>query len=95
MRVYVGNAPFGMGDAELRTLFEEFGAVDSAVIITNRETGRSRGFGFVEMLDDGQATNAIKTLNDREVDGRALVVNQARPREERRSSPDGGRGRRF
>lgn len=84
-----------MGDAELRTLFEEFGAVDSAVIITNRETGRSRGFGFVEMLDDGQATNAIKTLNDREVDGRALVVNQARPREERRSSPDGGRGRRF
>ncbi len=82
-----------MNDGELRTLFEEHGPVDSAVIITNRETGRSRGFGFVEMLDDTNATGAIEALNNQEVGGRPLVVNQARPREERRNN-DGGRERR-
>ena len=59
------------------------------------ESGRSRGFGFVEMLDDGQATSAIEMLNEREVDGRALVVNQARPREERSGPSGGDRGRRY
>ena len=93
MRVYVGNAPFSMNDGELRSLFEEYGTVESAVIITNRETGRSRGFGFVEMLDDSQANQAIESLNNQEVGGRPLVVNQARPREDRRNG--GGRGRRF
>ena len=95
VRVYVGNAPFSMNDGELRTLFEEFGAVESAVIITNRETGRSRGFGFVEMKDDTHATGAIEGLNSREVDGRPLVLNQARPREERRPVSDGGRRDRW
>ncbi len=94
MRVYVGNAPFSMSDGELRTLFEEYGAVDSAVIITNRESGRSRGFGFVEMTDDGQANRAIEELNNREVGGRPLVVNQARPREERPAGR-GARRQRF
>ena len=90
VRVYVGNAPFSMDDAELKTLFEEYGAVESAVIITNRETGRSRGFGFVEMQDDVQAGKAIEALNDQDVGGRPLVVNKAKPREERRD----GEGRR-
>jgi cold-inducible RNA-binding protein len=81
-----------MDDGELRTLFEEYGAVESADIITNRETGRSRGFGFVEMKDDTQAADAIAALNSRDVDGRPLVVNQAKPREER--SRDGGGGSR-
>ena len=81
-----------MNDGELRTLFEEYGSVDSAVIITNRETGRSRGFGFVEMMEDSQATSAIEALNNRDVGGRPLVVNQARPREDRRDG--GGRERR-
>jgi len=84
-----------MSDGELRTLFEEFGAVESADIITNRETGRSRGFGFVEMQDDSHATAAIEALNSREVDGRPLVVNQARPREERRDGGGGGRRERW
>lgn len=95
MRVYVGNAPFSMNDGELRTLFEEYGPVDSAVIITNRETGRSRGFGFVEMMDDSHATTAIEGLNNRDVGGRPLVVNQARPREERRNGGGGGRRQRW
>lgn len=84
-----------MNDGELRTLFEEFGAVESAVIITNRETGRSRGFGFVEMQDDTQATGAIEALNSRDIDGRPLVVNKARPREERPRDGGGGRRERF
>lgn len=84
-----------MNDGELRTLFEEYGPVESAVIITNRETGRSRGFGFVEMTDDTHAAGAIEALNSREVDGRPLVVNQARPREERRDGADGGRRQRW
>ncbi len=82
-----------MNDAELRTLFEEYGAVESADIITNRETGRSRGFGFVEMQDETQATAAIAALNSRDIDGRPLVVNQARPREDRQRDGGGDRGR--
>ena len=84
-----------MNDGELRTLFEEYGPVDSAVIITNRETGRSRGFGFVEMQDDSNASQAIEALNNREIGGRPLVVNQARPREERRNGGGGGRRQRW
>lgn len=84
MRIFVGNLPFSMDEAELRGLFEPHGAVESADIITDRETGRSRGFGFVEMRDDGEARKAIEALVDFESGGRTLTVNEARPREDRR-----------
>ncbi len=84
-----------MSDGELRTLFEEYGTVESADIITNRESGRSRGFGFVEMQDDTQAGAAIEALNSRDIDGRPLVVNQARPREDRQRGEGGDRRERW
>mgnify|MGYP000844972001 CR=1 FL=1 len=86
MKVYVGNLPFGMGDDDLRQLFEPHGNVDSANVIMDRETGRSRGFGFVEMSDDSSAKNAIRELSDQLAGGRPLVVNEAKPR-----TQDGGR----
>ena len=82
-----------MTDDELRDLFEPFGEVESAAIITNRDTGRSRGFGFVEMIDDTAAGVAIGALNEKDIGGRALVVNQARPRTDRGDNGGGGRGR--
>ena len=88
MNIYVGNLSFDFGDDELRAAFEEFGAVDSAVVIKDRFTGKSRGFGFVEMTEQTEAEAAIKGLNGKEVEGRELSVNEARPREERRG---GGR----
>ena len=97
MKVYVGNLPFAMGDDDLKGLFEPYGQVASAKVVTDRETGRSRGFGFVEMNDDAQARQAIEGLTDHVADGRTLVVNEARPRENRdrnrRSGGFGGRGR--
>ncbi|MBW2277084.1 MAG: RNA-binding protein [Deltaproteobacteria bacterium] len=89
MRIYVGNMPFSMGEADLRELFAGFGEVVSADIITDRETGRPRGFGFVEMPDE-DGRKAIAELHEREIDGRMLKVNEARPREDR-----GSRGRRW
>jgi cold-inducible RNA-binding protein len=80
MRIYVGNLPFSTDEDALRTLFEEHGAVTSTSIITDRDTGRSRGFGFVEMSDDGQAREAIGVLNGFMLDGRPVVVNEAKPR---------------
>jgi RNA recognition motif-containing protein len=94
-KLYVGNLSYGMTDSSLRGLFEEFGSVESAQVIMDRETGRSKGFGFVEMGQDHEAQAAIKGLNGKEVDGRALTVNEARPREDRgggRSGGGGGRG---
>lgn len=88
MNIYVGNLSFDMGDDELRTAFEEFGAVDSAVVIKDRFTGKSRGFGFVEMTEQTEAEAAIEGLNGKEIQGRELRVNEARPRDERRG---GGR----
>jgi len=82
-KIYVGNVSFRMTDEDLHELFGEFGTVESARIITDRETGRSRGFGFVEMPDDAAAQTAIESLNGREVQGRNLNVNEARPREPR------------
>jgi len=76
-------------------MFEEFGTVETADIITNRESGRSRGFGFVEMQDETQANAAIASLNSRDVNGRPLVVNQARPREDRQQGGDRDRGQRW
>lgn len=83
MRIYVGNLPFSTDDHELRGLFEGYGAVDSATVITDRETGRSRGFGFVEMANEGEAKTAIDAMTEFEHGGRQLTVNEARPREDR------------
>ncbi len=83
-QLFVGSLPFKMTSDELQELFAEFGEVSSAKIINDRETGRSRGFGFVEFESDDEAQAAIKAMNGKDVDGRALTVNVARPREERR-----------
>jgi RNA recognition motif-containing protein len=82
-KLYVGNLSFNTTDDDLRSTFAAVGAVTSATVITDRTTGRSRGFGFVEMENDAEAQKAIDTLNGQETDGRKLVVNEARPREER------------
>ena len=97
MNIYVGNLPYSSGDTDVRTLFERFGAVDSASVITDKFTGKSRGFAFVEMPDDGAAKEAIEGLNGEELDGRNIVVREARPRQERGGGGGGGnRGpRRF
>jgi RNA recognition motif-containing protein len=81
MNIYVGNISWGMSDQDLENLFAEHGTVTSAKIITDRMTNRSRGFGFVEMSDGAEA--AIDALNESEVDGRKLVVNESRPKESR------------
>ena len=82
MNIYVGNLSFGSSENDLRTEFEAYGEVTSVKIITDRETGRSRGFAFVEMAEDGAAQTAIDALNGKEIDGRAVNVNAARPREQ-------------
>ncbi|MFK7801106.1 MAG: RNA recognition motif domain-containing protein [Anaerolineae bacterium] len=82
-KMFVGGLPYSWDDGQLEDLFAEYGSVDSATIIMDRETNRSRGFGFVEMQDDNAAETAIAALNDSEVDGRTLTVNEARPRENR------------
>ena len=92
MRIYVGNLPFSTGEAELQELFSAHGEVTSAAIITDRETGRPRGFGFVEMSDDAAARTAIEQINGSTVDGRTLKVNEAKPREQRSGGGGGGGG---
>ena len=82
-KLYVGNLSYGTNDESLRTLFSEAGTVESATVIIDRMSGRSKGFGFVEMSTDEEAQNAISTLNGKECDGRNLTVNEARPMEER------------
>ena len=83
MNIYVGNIAWGMTEDDLEALFAEHGTVVSASIITDKYSGRSRGFGFVEMEDDSAAETAIEALNDSDQSGRALKVNQAKPREDR------------
>ena len=83
MNIYVGNLPFSMTEAEFRETFEAYGEVSSANLIMDRETGRPRGFGFVEMPNDTEAQEAINALNGTEVGGRELRVNEAKPREKR------------
>jgi RNA recognition motif-containing protein len=83
MNIYVGNLPWSVKDDELRKLFAEFGDVSAANVIMDKFSGRSRGFGFVEMPNTDHAEIAIKSLNDKEVGGRSLRVNEAKPREER------------
>ena len=85
-KLYVGNLAYSVGDSELQQIFEAHGAVQSAQVIMDRDTGRSKGFGFVEMGSDQEAQAAISALNGKEVEGRALTVNEARPKTE------GGRG---
>ena len=88
--LYVGNLPFSTTGSDLETLFGQYGAVTRAQVMTDRDTGRSRGFGFVEMNDGAEA--AIQALNGTEYQGRTLTVNEARPREERPRSGGGGYG---
>src|SRR5207302_3189062 len=87
-KLYVGNLAYGVSSTDLQTLFGEFGTVQSAQVIMDRDTGRSKGFGFVEMGSDQEAQAAIAGLNGKQVEGRALTVNEARPKE----GGGGGRG---
>src|SRR5579864_3260172 len=89
--LFVGNLSFQTTEADLRAAFEPFGEVTRAQVMTDRDTGRSRGFAFVEMADEEAAANAIAGLNGKELDGRALNVNEAKPKPER-SGGGGGRG---
>lgn len=89
-KLYVGNLTYEVNNASLEELFAPFGTVRSAEVIQDRDTGRSKGFGFVEMADDNAAHAAIQGLNEKEHDGRKLTVNEAKPREERSSG--GARG---
>jgi RNA recognition motif-containing protein len=91
-KLYVGNLPFQATGSDLEELFAEFGEVQSAQVIEDRETGRSRGFGFVEMASEHAAQAAIDELHDQEYGGRRLTVNEAKPREPRASSGYGGGG---
>ncbi|ERP31480.1 RNA recognition motif domain-containing protein [Chitinivibrio alkaliphilus] len=86
MNIYVGNISWGVKDEDLRDAFMAYGEVESAKIITDRESGRSKGFGFVEMPNDDEGQAAIDALNDQELDGRPLKVNVARPRRPRAES---------
>ena len=92
MNIYVGNLTFSMTEEDLRSAFAAHGEVSTARIITDRETGRSRGFGFVEMPDDSQAETAIQAMSGKDIDGRALTVNEAKPRENRGGGGGGGYG---
>jgi RNA recognition motif-containing protein len=93
-KLYVGNLTYGVTDSDLQTMFAPHGNVQSAQVIMDRDTGRSKGFGFVEMSNDQEAQTAIQALNGKEVDGRALTVNEARPKTEGggRGGSGGGRG---
>jgi len=89
-KLFVGNLPFSTSGSDLQNMFSQHGAVTSAQVVSDRETGRSRGFGFVEMPDDGEADAAIAALNGTQIEGRRLTVNEARPRE---AGGGGGGGR--
>jgi len=100
--IYVGNLSFGATEDSVRALFEAYGAVDRVNVVTDRETGRARGFGFVEMTNDSEGDKAIAALNGRELDGRALNINEARPKSEggggggyRAGGGGGGRQKRW
>jgi RNA recognition motif-containing protein len=107
-KLYVGNLPYGVTDGSLEQMFSEHGTVQSAQVIVDRDTGRSKGFGFVEMGSDEEAQAAIAAMNGKEIDGRKLTVNEARPKTEGgggrgggfgggggRRGPGGGGGRRY
>jgi RNA recognition motif-containing protein len=91
-KLYVGNLPYSVTSSSLEQMFSQFGTVKSAEVIQDRDTGRSKGFGFVEMADDNAAQEAINALHEKQHEGRPLVVNEARPREERGGYGGGGGG---
>jgi RNA recognition motif-containing protein len=91
-KLFVGNVPYNITEDQLKEVFSEAGEVESVAVITDKMTGRPRGFVFVEMASEDGAKKAIETLNGREIDGRALNVNEARPREDRPMGGGGGRG---
>jgi RNA recognition motif-containing protein len=91
-KIYVGNLPFSATNESLSEMFASFGKVDSSKIVTDRDTGRSKGFGFVEMSDSSEADAAIEKLNGADFGGRSLTVNEARPMEPRTGGFGGGRG---
>ena len=91
-KLFVGSLPYNVDSDQLKTFFSEIGEVVEANVISDRDSGRSKGFGFVEMASDEDAKKAIKELNNKELDGRSIIVNEARPREER---PRGGGGGGF
>src|SRR5256885_16985023 len=91
-KLYVGNLSYSVSSSDLETLFGAHGTVESAQVINDRDTGRSKGFGFVEMASDDEATAAITALNGQQHNGRTLTVNEARPREERSGGGGGGGG---
>jgi RNA recognition motif-containing protein len=92
MNIYVSNLSFNVQDEDLKGFFEEYGEVSSAKVITDKFTGRSRGFGFVEMSDDAAAQKAIQELDGATVEGRAIKVSEAKPREQRPNNGGGGGG---
>ncbi len=93
IRLFVGSLSYGVDDQQLKDFFSTVGQVTSANVINDRDSGRSKGFGFVEMSTDEEAREAIKQLNDKELDGRTVIVNEAKPKEDRpRSSFGGGNG---
>ena len=87
MNIYVGNLPYSVTKDELLDMFSEFGQVSRATVVMDRETNRSKGFGFVEMSDDVAANQALEALNGQEINGRVLRVNEAKPREDRPRTP--------
>lgn len=90
--IFVGNLSFGATEQSVRSLFEAYGTVDRVNIVTDRDSGQPRGFGFVEMSNDAEGNTAINALNGKDLDGRTLNVNEARPKTERSSSGGGGGG---
>jgi cold-inducible RNA-binding protein len=90
--IFVGNLSFGATEDAVRSMFEAYGTVDRVSLITDRDTGQARGFGFVEMSNDAEAERAISELNGRELDGRALNINEARPKTDRGGGGYGGGG---
>lgn len=91
-KLYVGNLPFAVTDEKLLSAFSQFGTVESARVITDRDSGRSKGFGFVEMGSDDDANAAIEKMHGQELEGRALTVSEARPQAPREGGGGGGRG---
>jgi len=91
-KIFVGNFSFSATQEEIRQLFEPYGAVENVSLVTDRDTGRSRGFAFVEMSNNSEADAAIAALNGKDSGGRPLTVNEARPKTERSGGPRGGRG---
>lgn len=90
MKLYIGGLAYSVTEQELETLFAEYGKVTSSAVIKDRDSGQSKGFGFIEMADDAEAKAAMAALNGKDVSGRSIMVNEARPQEDRRPSGGGG-----